>query len=83
MVHFADLVGTFSEVGGDLGHNLRSEVDSFIFAGLEEGWGLEVIGEKSSSFSKNGWYEFEFLSFLFVISSFFSSQGGGFVHNLL
>jgi hypothetical protein len=53
VVHFTSFVSTFSEVSGNLGHNLGGEMDSFVFTGLEERWGLEVISEESSGFSKD------------------------------
>lgn len=83
MGHFAEFVGTFGEVLGDLGHDLRGNVDGFGFSGLEEWWGSEVIGEKSSCFSEDWWDEFEFFSLFVESGSFFTSLVGGFVHNLL
>jgi hypothetical protein len=40
-------------VGGNLGEHLWGEVDGIVGSLLEEGWGLEVIGEESSGFSKD------------------------------
>jgi len=53
VVHLAGLVGALGEVLGDLGHDLGGDVDGLGSAGLEERWGVEVIGEQSSGFSEN------------------------------
>ena len=83
MGHFAGFVGTLGEVLGDLGHDLRRNVDGFGFSGLEEWGSIEVIGEKSSGFSEDWWDEFEFFSLLVESWGFLRSLVGGFVHNLL
>jgi len=54
VVHFAGFMGALGEVLGDLGHDLRRNVDGFGFSGLEEGGGVEVVGEESSGFSEDG-----------------------------
>jgi hypothetical protein len=70
-------------MASDLGHNLRSEVDGFVLTGLEEWWGLEVICEESSGFSKDWWDKFEFFSLLFEAVGFFTSLVGGVINDLL